>query len=227
MYLLMRTGYAVSQSFAAAYVVFLLGMGGAEWHQTVRDRVLLTLLGGAAGDGRLPGVPGLGDSAAAGPARGLAHRERALRGGGGRQLRGSHRPAPQGRAPGAAGRPRGPDRVGGSLRAGQAGARTAPWRTDARGGPGGPGRAHGAGACGDAPGGASAGTRSAARPGGRGVRRIAPGGHRARGTGSAGVAGPGLGAGPRRLSTPGREPAPAWIRWCDAERSSCCGGCRI
>ncbi|MEU9485144.1 FUSC family protein [Streptomyces decoyicus] len=47
MYLLMRTGYAVSQSFAAAYVVFLLGMGGEEWHQTVRDRVLLTLLGGA------------------------------------------------------------------------------------------------------------------------------------------------------------------------------------
>ncbi|WP_407548550.1 FUSC family protein [Streptomyces sp. Pv4-95] len=46
MYLLMRTGYAVSQSFAAAYVVFLLGMGGAEWHQTVRDRVLLTMLGG-------------------------------------------------------------------------------------------------------------------------------------------------------------------------------------
>ncbi|MER7150045.1 FUSC family protein [Streptomyces lydicus] len=47
MYLLMHTGYAVSQSFAAAYVVFLLGMGGEEWHQTVRDRVLLTLLGGA------------------------------------------------------------------------------------------------------------------------------------------------------------------------------------
>ncbi|MFC4607575.1 FUSC family protein [Streptomyces maoxianensis] len=46
-YLLMRTGYVASQSFTAAYVVFLLGMGGQEWHQTVRDRVLLTLLGGA------------------------------------------------------------------------------------------------------------------------------------------------------------------------------------
>ncbi|WP_326648056.1 FUSC family protein [Streptomyces sp. NBC_01750] len=46
-YLLMRTGYAVSQCFTAAYVVFLLGMGGEGWHQTVRDRVLLTLLGGA------------------------------------------------------------------------------------------------------------------------------------------------------------------------------------
>ncbi len=45
-YLLMRTGYVVSQSFTAAYVVFLLGMGGEEWHQTVRDRALLTLLGG-------------------------------------------------------------------------------------------------------------------------------------------------------------------------------------
>ncbi|MEV6793232.1 FUSC family protein [Streptomyces sp. NPDC051320] len=47
LYLLMHTGYAVSQSFVAAYVVFLLGMAGEEWHQTVRDRVLLTLLGGA------------------------------------------------------------------------------------------------------------------------------------------------------------------------------------
>ncbi|MET7936764.1 FUSC family protein [Streptomyces sp. NPDC005322] len=45
-YLLMRTGYAASQASTAAYVVFLLGMGGQEWHQTVRDRLLLTLLGG-------------------------------------------------------------------------------------------------------------------------------------------------------------------------------------
>ncbi|WP_432072216.1 FUSC family protein [Streptomyces wuyuanensis] len=45
-YLVMRTGYAVSQAFTAAYVVFLLGMGGEEWDQTVPDRVLLTLLGG-------------------------------------------------------------------------------------------------------------------------------------------------------------------------------------
>ncbi|MFF8610271.1 FUSC family protein [Streptomyces sp. NPDC015346] len=46
MYLLMRTGYAVSQVCVAAYVVFLLGMGGSEWTQTVFERVVLTLLGG-------------------------------------------------------------------------------------------------------------------------------------------------------------------------------------
>ncbi|GGR12407.1 FUSC family protein [Streptomyces roseolus] len=46
MYLLMRTGYAVSQVCVAAYVVFLLGMEGSGVTQTVRDRVLLTLLGG-------------------------------------------------------------------------------------------------------------------------------------------------------------------------------------
>ncbi|MEU2548838.1 FUSC family protein [Streptomyces roseolus] len=46
MYLLMRTGYAVSQVCVAAYVVFLLGMEGSGVTQTVRDRILLTLLGG-------------------------------------------------------------------------------------------------------------------------------------------------------------------------------------
>ncbi|MER7947718.1 FUSC family protein [Streptomyces sp. NPDC096079] len=46
MYLLMRTGYAVAQVCVSAYVVFLLGMEGAGLTQTVRDRVLLTLLGG-------------------------------------------------------------------------------------------------------------------------------------------------------------------------------------
>ncbi|MFB7590318.1 FUSC family protein [Streptomyces sp. NPDC056169] len=46
MYLLMRTGYAVSQVCVAGYVVFLLGMDGAGLTQTVRERVLLTLLGG-------------------------------------------------------------------------------------------------------------------------------------------------------------------------------------
>ncbi|WP_063727174.1 FUSC family protein [Streptomyces sp. RTd22] len=45
-YLLMRTGYAASQCTSAAYAVLLLGMGGEGWHQTVPDRVLLTLLGG-------------------------------------------------------------------------------------------------------------------------------------------------------------------------------------
>ncbi|MEV8530668.1 FUSC family protein [Streptomyces sp. NPDC051211] len=46
MYALMRTGYAVSQVFVSAYVVFLLGMGGTRWDQTVPDRVGLTLVGG-------------------------------------------------------------------------------------------------------------------------------------------------------------------------------------
>ncbi|MGW6567218.1 FUSC family protein [Streptomyces sp. NPDC054975] len=46
MYLLMRTGYAMSQVCVAAYVVFLLGMGGSAWTQTVYERVVLTLLGG-------------------------------------------------------------------------------------------------------------------------------------------------------------------------------------
>ncbi|MFD6343665.1 FUSC family protein [Streptomyces roseolus] len=46
MYLLMRTGYAVSQVCVAAYVVLLLGMEGSGVTQTVRDRILLTLLGG-------------------------------------------------------------------------------------------------------------------------------------------------------------------------------------
>ncbi|WUH95377.1 FUSC family protein [Streptomyces sp. NBC_00433] len=46
MYLLMRSGYVVAQACVGAYVVFLLGMGGTQLEQTVRDRVLLTLLGG-------------------------------------------------------------------------------------------------------------------------------------------------------------------------------------
>ncbi|MFF8844789.1 FUSC family protein [Streptomyces sp. NPDC015127] len=46
MYLVMRTGYAAASVFISAYVVFLLGMGGEDWAQTVPERVLLTLLGG-------------------------------------------------------------------------------------------------------------------------------------------------------------------------------------
>ncbi|MCQ9130263.1 FUSC family protein [Streptomyces hilarionis] len=46
-YTLNRTGYAYSQCFTAAYVVFLLGMGGQAWEQTVPERMVLTLLGGA------------------------------------------------------------------------------------------------------------------------------------------------------------------------------------
>ncbi|WP_073502369.1 FUSC family protein [Actinacidiphila paucisporea] len=46
-YTVIRTGYAYSQCFTAAYAVFLLGMGGETWDQTVPQRVVLTLLGGA------------------------------------------------------------------------------------------------------------------------------------------------------------------------------------
>ena len=46
MYLLLRTGYVVAQACVGGYVVFLLGMGGTQLGQTVRDRVLLTLVGG-------------------------------------------------------------------------------------------------------------------------------------------------------------------------------------
>ncbi|MFE0135522.1 FUSC family protein [Streptomyces sp. NPDC059037] len=46
MYLLMRTGQMAAQACVAAYVVFLLGMGGEQWTQTVPERVILTLLGG-------------------------------------------------------------------------------------------------------------------------------------------------------------------------------------
>ncbi|MFE1378071.1 FUSC family protein [Streptomyces sp. NPDC058740] len=46
-YTMIRTGYAYSQCFTAAYVVFLLAMGGQAWEQTVPERMVLTLLGGA------------------------------------------------------------------------------------------------------------------------------------------------------------------------------------
>lgn len=46
MYLLMRTGFSVTSACVAAYVVFLLGIAGAGWQQTVQERVVLTLVGG-------------------------------------------------------------------------------------------------------------------------------------------------------------------------------------
>ncbi|MEV3856860.1 FUSC family protein [Streptomyces sp. NPDC050095] len=46
MYLLMRTGQLAAQACVASYVVFLLGMGGQTWDQTVPERVVLTLVGG-------------------------------------------------------------------------------------------------------------------------------------------------------------------------------------
>src|SRR3954453_17099695 len=46
MYLLLRTGFIVASLCVSAYVVFLLGIAGAEVGQTVQARVALTLLGG-------------------------------------------------------------------------------------------------------------------------------------------------------------------------------------
>ncbi len=46
MFLLLRTGYAVTQVCVSGYVVFLLGMGGLQWTQTAPERVVLTLAGG-------------------------------------------------------------------------------------------------------------------------------------------------------------------------------------
>ncbi|GAA0422411.1 FUSC family protein [Streptomyces luteireticuli] len=46
LYLLMGTGYVVASACIGAYVVFLLGMVGEGWSQTVQARVALTLLGG-------------------------------------------------------------------------------------------------------------------------------------------------------------------------------------
>ncbi|WP_275464622.1 FUSC family protein [Streptomyces noursei] len=46
MYLLMRTGFSVTSACVAGYVVFLLGVVGAGWEQTVQERIVLTLIGG-------------------------------------------------------------------------------------------------------------------------------------------------------------------------------------
>ncbi|GAA2713409.1 MULTISPECIES: FUSC family protein [Streptomyces] len=46
-YLLMRTGYIVVSTCVGAYIVFLLGIAGEGWSQTLQDRLALTLLGGA------------------------------------------------------------------------------------------------------------------------------------------------------------------------------------
>ncbi|MBW1603073.1 FUSC family protein [Streptomyces sp. JJ66] len=47
LYALIRTGFMVMSACTGAYVVFLLGVAGAEWAQTVLERIELTLLGGA------------------------------------------------------------------------------------------------------------------------------------------------------------------------------------
>ncbi|UQA95353.1 FUSC family protein [Streptomyces halobius] len=46
MYLLMRTGVSVTSACVTAYVVFLLGIAGEGWAQTVQERSVLTLFGG-------------------------------------------------------------------------------------------------------------------------------------------------------------------------------------
>ncbi|WP_063732696.1 FUSC family protein [Streptomyces sp. RTd22] len=46
MFMLLRTGFIVASLCVSAYVVFLLGIAGAEVGQTVQARVALTLLGG-------------------------------------------------------------------------------------------------------------------------------------------------------------------------------------
>ncbi|MHA7956637.1 FUSC family protein [Streptomyces sp. L500] len=46
LYLLMRTGYIVVSACIGAYIVFLLGIAGEGWSQTVQARLALTLLGG-------------------------------------------------------------------------------------------------------------------------------------------------------------------------------------
>ncbi|MFC0601015.1 FUSC family protein [Streptomyces palmae] len=45
-YLLIRTGFVVTSACVSGYVVFLLGIAGEGWSQTVLARVALTLLGG-------------------------------------------------------------------------------------------------------------------------------------------------------------------------------------
>ncbi len=47
MYLLMRTGYAITSACIGSYVVFLLGVAGSTWSQTVLERIWLTAIGGA------------------------------------------------------------------------------------------------------------------------------------------------------------------------------------
>ncbi|WP_369201943.1 FUSC family protein [Streptomyces sp. PU-14G] len=46
MYLLMRTGQAITSICTGAYVVFLLGILGTDWYQTAYERAGLTALGG-------------------------------------------------------------------------------------------------------------------------------------------------------------------------------------
>ncbi|MGI5352527.1 FUSC family protein [Streptomyces sp. CA-250714] len=46
MYLLLNTGYVIASVWTGAYVIFLLGILGADWYQTAYERAGLTALGG-------------------------------------------------------------------------------------------------------------------------------------------------------------------------------------
>lgn len=48
-YTLVRTGYALFQTCMGSYVVFLLGIAGSPWSQTVLERIWLTAVGGVIG----------------------------------------------------------------------------------------------------------------------------------------------------------------------------------
>lgn len=48
-YLLVHTGYALFTACMSSYVVFLLGIAGSPWSQTVLERIWLTALGGVIG----------------------------------------------------------------------------------------------------------------------------------------------------------------------------------
>ena len=105
MYLLLRTGYAISQIFVAAYVVFLLGVAGTGVTQTVRERALLTLLGGLLAMIAYAVYPAWETPRLRARLAELAGRGRPLRGRGRRPLRRARGPRQPGRARGAAGDP--------------------------------------------------------------------------------------------------------------------------
>lgn len=135
-YTLIRTGYAYSQCFTAAYLVFLLGMGGQAWEQTVPERVVLTLLGGALAMLAYVVFPAWETPPAAGPACGLARRQRPLRGRSAPQLRRTDPGTSRRHAQDPAGGQGGTCRLAGGLRPGKAGTGP-PQRSDIAGGAGG------------------------------------------------------------------------------------------
>ncbi len=180
-YTLNRTGYAYSQCFTAAYVVFLLGMGGQAWEQTVPERVVLTLLGGALAMLAYVVFPAWETPRLRGPARRLARRKRPVRDRGAPQLRRTD-PRTSGRhAQGTAGEQAGTCHLAGGIRPGKKGTGP-PQGPDLARGAGGPGGAQEVRPCGDAHGKPRPRGRRPLRPPGGAVRRGFGGGHRTGGT---------------------------------------------